>query len=165
MDDFLKVLSIQLRLQLCLPIVLMGETGCGKTALVRFLADALGYELRVRDNHGGIRDGDIITFLEASIAVAEALHVGKKLLVFLDEINATNCMALFKSVLVDRRLGARLVPQCVSLIACCNPYRLRQNQELEEVALVYTHHSKEVGGIADPMRHLVHRVHPVPESH
>ena len=34
-DNFLKVLSIQLWLQLCLPIVLMGETGCGKTALVR----------------------------------------------------------------------------------------------------------------------------------
>ena len=41
-DKFLKVLSIQLRLQLCLPIVLMSETGCGKTALVRILADALG---------------------------------------------------------------------------------------------------------------------------
>ena len=53
---------------------------------------------------------------------------------------------------------------CHCHVIVINPYRLRQNQELEEVALVYTHHSKEVGGIADPMRHLVYHVHPLPES-
>ena len=79
----------------------MGETGCGKTALVRFLAGVLDYELRTLDVHGGISDKDVIAFITACIATASQLPGITKLLIFLDEINAANCMALFKSILVD----------------------------------------------------------------
>ena len=34
-DNLLKILSILLRLEYGIPAILMGETGCGKTALVR----------------------------------------------------------------------------------------------------------------------------------
>lgn len=34
-DNLIKLMSIQQRLRYGLPVILMGETGCGKTALVR----------------------------------------------------------------------------------------------------------------------------------
>ena len=36
-DNLLKIFSIQLRLKHDLPTVIMGETGCGKTALINYM--------------------------------------------------------------------------------------------------------------------------------
>lgn len=36
-DNFLKMMLIYIRFKAKIPIVLMGETGVGKTALIRFL--------------------------------------------------------------------------------------------------------------------------------
>ncbi|ETO06406.1 hypothetical protein RFI_30986, partial [Reticulomyxa filosa] len=37
-DNMLKMIAIYLRIQSNIPIILMGETGCGKTLLIKFLA-------------------------------------------------------------------------------------------------------------------------------
>lgn len=170
-----------------------------------------------------------------------------KVLVFFDEINAANCMALFKTIIIDRmclghvkmdrfdlgpRYGNKVIPENVAwpgwepqrtkvrIISCCNPYRKRRNkdratcgswmrlkpsaleenrkrrdqlqslatsflvgpmrilmysvfsveiysaaQELEDVALVFQAASGDAAsGISDPMKELVYRVHPLPES-
>ena len=36
-DNLIKLMSIQQRLKYGLPVILMGETGCGKTALVTWV--------------------------------------------------------------------------------------------------------------------------------
>jgi ABC-type lipoprotein export system ATPase subunit len=38
-DNFLKMCIIYLRLQSRVPVVIMGETGCGKTSLIRFFSE------------------------------------------------------------------------------------------------------------------------------
>jgi hypothetical protein len=114
------------------------------------------------DIHGGISDETIMLFLDNAL---EHCNEQQKVLVFFDEINAANCMALFKTIIIDRVYGNKHIPANCRLISCCNPYRLRRNDELEEVALVFQHHaSDQTTGIQDPMKRLVYRVHPLPES-
>jgi len=161
-DNLLKIMSIQQRLKYGLPVILMGETGCGKTALVKFLASTLEFKLFTLDIHGGISDEDIMRFLDESVERAGDGNNGA--LIFFDEINAANCMALFKSIIIDRVYGNKLVPENVRIISCCNPYRMRKNVEDAEVALVFQHSSGDASGIHDPMKKLVYRVHPLPES-
>eukprot|EP00435_Cladocopium_sp_Y103_P004570 s2426_g1.t1 len=161
-DNLIKLMSIQQRLKYGLPVILMGETGCGKTALVKFLAETLDFSLFTLDIHGGITDASIVKFLEDAIAKAD--HE-RGVLVFFDEINAANCMALFKTIIIDRMYGNKVIPENVRIISCCNPYRKRRNKELEDVALVYSAAAGDAAsGISDPMKELVYRVHPLPES-
>ena len=161
-DNLIKLMSIQQRLKYGLPVILMGETGCGKTALVKFLAETLNFSLFTLDIHGGITDASIVKFLEDAIQNATS---DRGVLVFFDEINAANCMALFKTIIIDRMYGNKVIPENVRIISCCNPYRKRRNKELEDVALVYNAAAGDAAsGISDPMKELVYRVHPLPES-
>ncbi|CAK9096351.1 E3 ubiquitin-protein ligase rnf213-alpha (Mysterin-A) (Mysterin-alpha) (RING finger protein 213-A) (RING finger protein 213-alpha) (RING-type E3 ubiquitin transferase rnf213-alpha) [Durusdinium trenchii] len=178
-DNLIKLMSIQQRLKYGLPVILMGETGCGKTALVKFLAETLDFKLCTLDIHGGITDASIIAFLEDAIQQADHERGAgatekrptrerkrvREVLVFFDEINAANCMALFKTIIIDRMYGNKYIPENVRIISCCNPYRKRRNKELEDVALVYNAAAGDAAtGISDPMKELVYRVHPLPES-
>ncbi|CAE8651944.1 unnamed protein product [Polarella glacialis] len=162
-DNLIKLMSIQQRLKYGLPVILMGETGCGKTALVKFLAQTLDFRLFTLDIHGGITDQAIINFLDEAVSKADT---DRGVLVFFDEINAANCMALFKTIIIDRMYGNNQIPANVRIISCCNPYRLRKNADMEEVALVFQHAAgnQAASGISDPMKRLVYRVHPLPES-
>ena len=38
-DNLIKILAIQLRFRCGIPVVIMGETGCGKTRLIRYMCD------------------------------------------------------------------------------------------------------------------------------
>lgn len=50
-----------LRIQARIPVVVMGETGCGKTSLVKFLSVAVGANYQRLDFHAGISDKNILT--------------------------------------------------------------------------------------------------------
>ena len=38
-DNVIKILAIQMRFRCGIPVVIMGETGCGKTRLIRYMCD------------------------------------------------------------------------------------------------------------------------------
>ena len=38
-DNLIKILAIQMRFRCDIPVVIMGETGCGKTRLIRYMCD------------------------------------------------------------------------------------------------------------------------------
>lgn len=46
-----------------MPIILMGETGVGKTSLVDFLSKVIDAECLTLNIHAGISDGEIIKFM------------------------------------------------------------------------------------------------------
>ena len=177
-DNLLKMLSIQLRLRFNLPVVIMGETGCGKSTLIRNMCAILGVPLHILNVHGGIEDADIISWMTERIALANRMtaNPSERLVLLLDEINTCNSMGLFKEIICDRTLNGVPFPDKIQIIAACNPYRLRTSGNLyggEEMAgLVYEQGGgggsgivENVGtGIKDPLRNLVYRVHPLPES-
>lgn len=171
-DNLLKMFSIQLRMKFNLPVIIMGETGCGKSSLIRNLCAILGAALHTLNVHGGMHDEDIIEWMTRRIEIAANMRDrNERVIVFLDEVNTCNCMGLFKEIVCDRCMNGVPLPDNIKVIAACNPYRLRTTKSLyggEEMAgLIYEHHgathSENVGtGIKDPLRNLVYRVHPLP---
>ena len=174
-DNLLKMLSIALRIRNGMPVIVMGETGCGKSSLMTGMCAILGWRLHTLNIHGGMEDSDVIEWMnhvidsvEASGASGDTPHVA-----FLDEVNTCNSMGLFKEMLCDGYMNGRRIPDSIKVIAACNPYRLRQHRDGDEegVGLVFEHDSsspddaENVGtGIKDPLSELVYRVHPLPES-
>ena len=63
LDHFMKLILIYLRVRSNLPIILMGETGVGKTSLVDYLSKVIDAEYMTLNIHAGITDDEIIRFV------------------------------------------------------------------------------------------------------
>lgn len=67
----MKILNIYQRARMGLPIVVCGETGCGKTHLIDFLASCLmGDEFRCYTMHAGVTQQQFISRIEEYVEVA-----------------------------------------------------------------------------------------------
>jgi energy-coupling factor transporter ATP-binding protein EcfA2 len=174
-DNMLKMVSIQQRLAFGLPVIIMGETGCGKSSLIRNLCGIFSLQLYILDVHGGMEDQDIIEWVTNKLEIYKERRYRNKMVLFFDEVNTCNSMGLFKEMVCDHSLNGIPLPSDIKVIAACNPYRLRFSKNLyggEEMAgLIFEHFvggddaMENVGtGIKDPLRNLVYRVHPLPES-
>ena len=73
----------------------MGETGCGKTRLMEFLAAVLDVQLFKCDVHGGFTEKKILQFMAKPIEEANK-QAEAKIWVFLDEINTSPETGIFK---------------------------------------------------------------------
>ena len=69
-DNFIKSVIILLKIQASIPVILMGETGCGKTSLIKMLSIFMnkGYEkMKTLNIHAGTNEEDIIKFMEEKV--------------------------------------------------------------------------------------------------
>uniref|UniRef100_A0A3Q1AXV9 RING-type E3 ubiquitin transferase n=1 Tax=Amphiprion ocellaris TaxID=80972 RepID=A0A3Q1AXV9_AMPOC len=177
-DNVMKMLAIHMRFRCGIPVVIMGETGCGKTRLVRFLC-TLQREGRPVENmvlvkvHGGTT----AEMIYRKVREAEALaHKNRKMhnldtILFFDEANTTEAIFAIKEILCDQTVrGEPLkVHSGLKIIAACNPYRKHSPEmveRLERAGLGYRVKADEtedrLGKV--PLRQLVYRVHPLPPS-
>jgi len=65
-DNFIKMVLILLRIRENIPIIMMGETGCGKTSLIRKLSELINNgenKMKILNIHAGITDQEIVEFL------------------------------------------------------------------------------------------------------
>ena len=105
----------------------MGETGCGKTSLVRFLAcgHAGGFQVI---NHAGVKEHHILEKMEEVVAMAGAAKLTESTIwVFLDEINTCDCWADHRLIVSRSMLGRRL-PDNIVFIAACSPTTPREGR-------------------------------------
>ena len=182
MDNVKKILAIQMRFRCGIPVIVMGETGCGKTRLIRYMC-ALQANLTGAKNmilmkvHGGVKRTDIINKVkEAEVLAAHNRSMSSEYkiqtVLFFDEANTTDALGLIKEVMCDRRINGRKVEglgSSLQVIAACNPYRkhtVEMIERLESAGLGYHVRSDEtedkLGHI--PLRQLVYRVHALPDS-
>ena len=65
-DNFVKMVLILIRLRSGIPVIMMGETGCGKTSLIRKLSQMKNNgkidKMKILNIHAGTNDNDIIKF-------------------------------------------------------------------------------------------------------
>jgi MoxR-like ATPase len=53
-ENYFKIGLIYLRILAGLPVILMGETGIGKTSLIRLMAKIMDFPLKIFNVHAGI---------------------------------------------------------------------------------------------------------------
>uniref|UniRef100_A0A8C1VT74 RING-type E3 ubiquitin transferase n=1 Tax=Cyprinus carpio TaxID=7962 RepID=A0A8C1VT74_CYPCA len=177
-DNIMKMLAIHMRFRCEIPVIIMGETGCGKTRLIRFLCD-LQREGRDVENmklvkvHGGTTSEVIYRKVQEAEELAQKNRQKYELdtVLFFDEANTTEAIFAIKEVLCDKTVqGYSLKKNSgLKIIAACNPYRRhtpRMIDRLERAGLGYRVKAEEtedrLGKV--PMRQLVYRVHPLPPS-
>ncbi|KAM9596356.1 E3 ubiquitin-protein ligase RNF213-like isoform 2-T2 [Trichechus inunguis] len=177
-DNMLKILAIEMRFRCGIPVVIMGETGCGKTRLIKFLSDLRregvnAETMKLVKVHGGTTADMIYSKVREAenIAIFNKSHHQLDTILFFDEANTTEAISCIKEVLCDHTVnGEPLVENSgLHIIAACNPYR-RHSQEmicrLESAGLGYRVSAEEtaekLGSI--PLRQLVYRVHALPPS-
>ena len=70
LDNFMKLVLIYLRIRAYMPIILMGETGVGKTSLVEYIAKIIDAEFLVLNIHAGVSENEIIKFVKDAQKIA-----------------------------------------------------------------------------------------------
>ena len=193
-DNFVKMVIILLKIRAKIPVIMMGETGCGKTSLIRKLSEMINNgecKMKILNIHAGISDRDIINFInDKVIKEAEALkeiedkkildhenineiYFPKKLWVFLDEINTCKSMGLISELMCKNTCQGKKLPNNIVFIAACNPYRHKEKGFTEKAGLDVTQAYKEIKNLnqkefekmkKDANSTLVYTVNPLPHS-
>ncbi|XP_056144422.1 E3 ubiquitin-protein ligase rnf213-alpha [Lampris incognitus] len=177
-DNILKMLAIHMRFRCGIPVIIMGETGCGKTRLIKYLcelrrAGVATENMKLVKVHGGTSSDMIYTRVKEAEVIA---CINKKdydidSVLFFDEANTTEAISSIKEILCDQTVkGEVLTPHCgLQIIAACNPYRKHTDEmieRLESAGLGYRVRAKDtdekLGSI--PLRQLVYRVQSLPPS-
>ncbi|XP_051530047.1 E3 ubiquitin-protein ligase rnf213-beta-like isoform X2 [Myxocyprinus asiaticus] len=177
-DNVMKILAIHMRFRCEIPVIIMGETGCGKTRLVRFLCDLQRegkdvQNMKLVKVHGGTTSETIYSMVREAEELAQNNRKKYNLdtVLFFDEANTTEAIFAIKEVLCDKTVqGYPLKKNSgLKIIAACNPYRRHSTamvDRLERAGLGYRVKAEEtedrLGKV--PMRQLVYRVHPLPPS-
>ena len=117
-DNLFKILLIHKKVQVGLPVFLMGETGCGKTYLLEYFAEVLhrgqvDFETFVL--HAGVTQQNLRDFLLGKIQLAKQFVDSedrsgqrsaagpKEVWVFFDEINTSKFEKILADLIIDRQ--------------------------------------------------------------
>ncbi|CAF3298595.1 unnamed protein product [Rotaria sp. Silwood2] len=166
-DNFIKMLLIYMRVQCGIPVLIMGETGCGKTILIQFLCQKiLDDDLEVIRVHTGFTAKKIIEIMQLCITKAKtSAEKGKHLWIFFDEFNTTTNIALLKEIIYERTLLGLPLPANMIFLGVCNPRRKKTLKiiinEDDHIGIRKTR-QKLLGTGFD--RCLLHTVVPIPET-
>ncbi|ETO01740.1 hypothetical protein RFI_35698, partial [Reticulomyxa filosa] len=169
-DNILKMVAILLNIRSDLPSELKGveggeQLGCGKTALIKYLARAADIELVAVDIHGGIERTHIRELVEKCKKMLEQQsnntdsneskerenkHDAKEIWLFLDEFNTSPDIGWFNELICNHTLDGVALPKEIKIIAACNPYR-EYKHNLQEKSWYHK----------DPLIKYVYRVFPL----
>ncbi|VDI62833.1 Hypothetical predicted protein, partial [Mytilus galloprovincialis] len=158
----------------------MGETGCGKTRLIKFMCSLQhmpGKPVRnmiIMKVHGGTTAKDIIMKVEIAekIATKNAKDNPNMFTVlFFDEANTTEAIGVIKEIMCDKSLGGKPIEfnKTLKIIAACNPYRKHKEELIKKLEMAGLGYHVDADKTTDrlgrvPMRRLVYRVQPLPQS-
>ena len=133
-DNFLKMILIIQRVLAKVPIILIGETGCGKTSLIRFLAqEILQEEFHIINIHAGITHDDIQTKITDIINLHTTDNNNnnddsrKTTWIFLDELNTCNHLGFLSEIICEHKMNGKPLPRNFYFIGASNPYQQRSS--------------------------------------
>ena len=137
-DNFIKMVRILLNVEAKIPVILMGETGVGKTLLLEMLTLLYGkgtHILKKLQIHAGITDEDIIKFIEETINEFEKNN-DEIIWIFFDEINTCNSLGLISEIMCHHTYLGKKIKDNFVFLGACNPYRYL-TKEMKKSGLVY----------------------------
>ena len=154
------MMLINTRVEATIPVVIMGETGVGKTSLIRFLVDnILQEELFIFVIHAGIKSSQIIDTI--TTYNQKAIRNKRRIWIFLDEFNTCDAIGLLSEIICYHTLLGEELSDLLVFTAACNPYRLKNKKIYfdEDVGI-----RKEKLGSGRNTFRLLYTVHPLPET-
>ncbi|KAH3751737.1 hypothetical protein DPMN_186306 [Dreissena polymorpha] len=154
-DNLLKMILIMFRIQTNVPVLVMGETGCGKTSLIRYLAGICEVPFTVLNIHAGITNENVIDIVLNEHEQC-LKNPNQKRWLFIDEINTTECIGLICDIIRHRTCRRFVLAPNLTVIGACNPYKIRTSEAICTAGL-----SGKVK--TDELSKLVYRVLPLPE--
>ena len=176
-DNLKKMLAIHMRFRCNIPVIVMGETGCGKTRLINFMCKLQAKRRNIENLvvlkvHGETTRDDILkSYKEALRLACKNVVQEVDTILFFDEANTSHTIGLIKEILCDRRIDGQQIPTDIRLqfIAACNPYRKHTPEMISKLASaglgIITGGKMAREHFGDiPLRDLVYRVIPLPQS-
>ena len=155
-DNILKMILILQRIRANVPVVIMGDTGCGKTSLIRYLANECETKFEHFCIHAGItidKISEVVMQLNIS-CLEDPKH---QVWLFFDEINTCDHIGLINEIICHHKFFGKNLANNLIFLAACNPYKLRESRQITTSGLD--------GKVKlDKFSKLVYRVHPLPES-
>jgi len=171
-DNYIKMVRILLNIEAKIPVILMGETGVGKTKLLEILStlyekgreigkekDKKKAKWEILQIHAGTTDKEIVDFIDNITEKAKESNEENELTwVFFDEINTCNSLGLITEIMCNHTYLGKKINDNFIFIAACNPYRLL-TKKMRESGLIY-YNLKE----NNKLNNLVYAVNPLPHS-
>ena len=161
-DNFIKMARILLNIEAKIPVILMGETGVGKTKLLEMLAKLHGkgeVNWEKLNIDAGITDKDIIDFIKNIEHKVESEGKQKeKIWIFFDEINTCNSLGLITEIMCNHTYLGKKINDNFIFLGACNPYRVL-TKAMRQSGLVYYNLEEK-----NKLNNLVYTVNPLPYS-
>ena len=172
-DNFIKMVRILLNIEAKIPVILMGETGVGKTKLLEMLTTLYNkgtQRIKKLQIHAGTTDQKIVEFIESvEKEVKEEIEKKRKkneeinenelTWIFFDEINTCNSLGLITEIMCNHTYLGKKINENFVFLGACNPYRII-TKKMRESGLVY-YNQKETSNI---LNNLVYTVNPLPHA-
>ena len=95
------------------PVLLIGETGCGKTLLLETLSIISGKTLKTLNVHAGITEKDVFSFMEGVINQNNLSDFW----IFFDEINTSNAIGLIEEIMINHSMRGIPISNKLTFIA------------------------------------------------
>ena len=155
-DNYHKLRLIMQRAELEIPVLLIGESGCGKTFMVEFISQVLMEDMYEPFTfHSGVSEVELKNYITKCIEKANGLEKGRRLWMFLDEINTTPLVCQIGELITERRShildnSNEEIPKNIVIISACNPFTVRMSAD------------KNMYGSGNSI--LTHKVYPLPQS-
>lgn len=135
-ENNLKMALMLVKASIGEPIVIMGESGCGKTYFTKFTASCIKEDtIKVITLHAGVTEQELLRFLKESIVQANDMHArepNKKLWILFDEFNTSPLQSIVTEIMQDRvcSIDAEIgsIPKNLVFVACCNPFQMREKK-------------------------------------
>ena len=134
-DNYKKMIFLFNLIKAKIPVIIMGETGCGKTSLIIKLSQILNNgekSVEIININPDITDEEIINFMrEMNIKSKNNKYRNKEIWVFFDEINTCKSFSVLIEIFINRTFNGEKLEDNIRLIGACNPYRKRPERMIE----------------------------------
>jgi len=144
-DNYLKFIFIIMKLRADLPVILMGETGVGKTALIKILINSLPYKkkLIIKEIHNGIDNKELEEFIkennffEENNLKEENNNEEKEVIyILLDEMNSCYSMGLLSEMMIKHSFLGKKLKGNIKFLGTCNPIKKISNNNKLSYGLI-----------------------------
>ena len=130
-DNYKKMILILFRLYANIPVILQGETGCGKTELIKILCKLLNKDeesqnLFIKNINPDVKENQIIELIEMA---KENIPKAKNDFIYIlfEEVDISSFPSKMKEIFVNHSLNGIEIDEKIRFIGTCLPFMANQN--------------------------------------